>query len=111
VTTDRLQLRPPDPDGADVPPAAGDTDASARAPSAPAPPPLLVRAPAAARLCGVSRATWHRLAAASRTPAPLRLGGAVLWRVAELVAWTEAGCPDRRTWLALRAAQASGRRS
>jgi predicted DNA-binding transcriptional regulator AlpA len=65
--------------------------------------PLLVPAPEAGRLSGVSEATWYRLAAAKRVPAPIRLGGRVLWRVAELREWVEAGCPDRRTWEARRA--------
>jgi predicted DNA-binding transcriptional regulator AlpA len=104
VPADTLPLRPvaPAPDGAALPPAAGDTPA-------PVATPLLVRAPEAARLVGLSRASWHRLCAAGRTPAPLRLGGAVLWRVAELTEWCAAGCPDRRTWQALRGAQQSGR--
>jgi hypothetical protein len=70
---------------------------------APALEPLLLPAPAAARLCGVSAATWHRQRAAGKIgPAPVRLGGRGLWRVAELRDWVEAGCPDRRTWNALR---------
>jgi predicted DNA-binding transcriptional regulator AlpA len=71
---------------------------------------LLVGARDAARLCGVSPATWHRLRAAGRIgPAEVRLGGRVLWRTAELAAWTEAGCPDRREWQARRAAHENGR--
>jgi predicted DNA-binding transcriptional regulator AlpA len=65
-------------------------------------PPLLIPAPEAARLSGVSPATWHRLAAAKKVPAPVRLGGRVLWRAAELREWIAAGCPDRRTWEARR---------
>jgi predicted DNA-binding transcriptional regulator AlpA len=39
------------------------------------------------------------MVSAGRAPAPLRLSrGCVRWRRAELIAWTEAGCPDRRTW-------------
>jgi predicted DNA-binding transcriptional regulator AlpA len=107
-----LHLHHPAPTGTASPAAtAHDTDIPSREPSASALVPLLVRAAAAARLCGVSRATWHRLAAAGRTPAPLRLGGSVLWRVEELTAWCHAGCPDRRTWEALRDAQQNGRRS
>lgn len=84
--------------------------AAQRTPSAP--PSWLVGVAEAARLCGVSRATWDRLEAAGRVgPAPVRLGGRVLYRRAELEEWTAAGCPDRRTWAALRAAQQSGRRS
>jgi predicted DNA-binding transcriptional regulator AlpA len=66
--------------------------------------PLLIPAPEAARLCGLSPATWHRLRSAGKIgPTPVRLGGRVLWRVADLRAWTDAGCPDRRTWEALQA--------
>ena len=62
--------------------------------------PLLVPAPEAARLCGISEATWYRLKAAGKLPLPLRLGR-VLWRVEELRRWCAAGCPDQRTWQAL----------
>jgi predicted DNA-binding transcriptional regulator AlpA len=65
-------------------------------------PPLLVRRREAARLCGLSPASWDRLVSAGLTPAPVRLGGAVLWSVEDLRAWVAAGCPDRRTWEALR---------
>jgi predicted DNA-binding transcriptional regulator AlpA len=80
-----------------------DYPAAGRPPSlAAAMEPLLVRAPDAARLCGVSEATWHRLRSAGRTPAPVQLGGAVLWRVSELRDWCAAGCPDHQTWEALK---------
>jgi predicted DNA-binding transcriptional regulator AlpA len=69
------------------------------------PNPLQVPAAAAARLAGVSKATWHRLHAAAKVPAPNRLGGRVLWRLDELHAWIQAGCPDRTTWATLRAAR------
>jgi predicted DNA-binding transcriptional regulator AlpA len=67
--------------------------------------PLLLRARDAARLCGVSPATWHRLVSAGKTPAPVRLAGAVRWRRDELSDWIAAGCPGRREWEALRAAK------
>lgn len=72
--------------------------------------PVLVGRRKAASLCGVSVATWHRLMAAGKVPASVRLGGRVLWRVEELRAWSAAGCPDRRTWEALRTARSNGRR-
>lgn len=69
----------------------------------PAPlPPLLVTAADAARLCGTSRPTWDRWTSAGLNPAPRRIGGRPLWSVAELQAWIEAGCPDRRRWEAMR---------
>jgi predicted DNA-binding transcriptional regulator AlpA len=65
--------------------------------------PLLLDARQAAALCGVSPATWYRMAAAGCCPAPLRLSrGCVRWRSEELRRWVEAGCPDRRTWNAMR---------
>jgi predicted DNA-binding transcriptional regulator AlpA len=65
--------------------------------------PLLLAAPQAARLCSVSVATWHRWVADDRTPEPLRPSpGCVRWRRSEIVAWVEAGCPDRATWQAMR---------
>jgi predicted DNA-binding transcriptional regulator AlpA len=67
--------------------------------------PFLVRATEAARLCGIAGRTWRRSAAAGRVPAPLKLGGAVLWRIAELRAWVEAGSPSRDRWEAMRSAQ------
>jgi predicted DNA-binding transcriptional regulator AlpA len=74
-------------------------------------PRFLLRRREAAAACGLSPATWDRLCAAGKTPAPLRLGGALVWRVAELASWVEAGCPPRAEWEARRAAEnANGRR-
>jgi predicted DNA-binding transcriptional regulator AlpA len=71
--------------------------------------PLLCNAKQAAVLCGVSKATWHRMVSAGRTPAPLRLsGGCVRWRVSELREWTEIGCPGREEWLAIRGEDQKG---
>jgi predicted DNA-binding transcriptional regulator AlpA len=73
--------------------------------------PLLLSADQAAALCGVSPATWYRMASAGRCPAPLRLSrGCVRWRTQELRDWIGGGCPSRREWEARRAAiNASGR--
>ncbi|MDY7107860.1 MAG: helix-turn-helix domain-containing protein [Planctomycetota bacterium] len=68
--------------------------------------PLLVRARQAARMCGVGERTWRRWHAAGLVPAPVRVGGAVLWRVSELVAWTQAGAPSRAEWARQRAGAA-----
>jgi predicted DNA-binding transcriptional regulator AlpA len=67
--------------------------------------PLLVPTPDAARLCGISEASWYRLKAAAKTPAPVRLSGRVLYRVADLRLWVERGCPPRKQFDAIRAAQ------
>lgn len=81
-------------------------------PATPAPSPsppsssLLLPARQAAQLCGVSVATWHRMVAAGRTPAPIRLSaGCVRWRRDELADWVAAGCPGRRAWNAMRVAK------
>lgn len=68
--------------------------------SAPAPS-LLVSAAEAARLCGLGRTAWYGLLSSGRCPAPVRLGGRVLWRRDELAAWIAAGCPARERWDAL----------
>jgi excisionase family DNA binding protein len=70
----------------------------------PAPPPLLIPDTAAAALLGISRAHLHRLRTAGRFPEAIRLGRALRFDRAELVAWTEARCPDLATWRAMKAA-------
>jgi predicted DNA-binding transcriptional regulator AlpA len=77
---------------------------------------LLVPDLVAARLAGVSRATWHRLRAAGKIgPQAVRLGKAVRYRRDEVAVWIDKGCPDAATWLAMketenrRAAQRNGR--
>jgi predicted DNA-binding transcriptional regulator AlpA len=60
--------------------------------------PMGVEAAQAARLCGVSRATWYSLRKAGRVPRPVRLGRRVLWRVEELREWMAAGCPPLSRW-------------
>ena len=72
--------------------------------------PLLIGRLDAARLMGVSHRTWDRLADSGKTPAPLRLGSRPMWRFDDLQSWIEAGCPDRRTWEALKAQGAGGKR-
>ena len=83
-------------DGAATEPASGST-------------PLLVDARDAAQLCGVSPATWYRMAAAGRTPAPVRLSpGCVRYSRETLAEWVRLGCPPRKEFEARRAA-ANGR--
>jgi predicted DNA-binding transcriptional regulator AlpA len=82
------------------------TDTAAGSPTPDAP--LLIPDTAAAALAGVSRAHWQRLRAAGKLPPSVRLGRKVLWRRAEVAGWIDAGCPDARTWEAMKAA--AGRR-
>jgi predicted DNA-binding transcriptional regulator AlpA len=67
--------------------------------------PEQVPASLAAVIAGVGESTWWRLHSAGKVPRPNKLGGKTLWRVAELREWIAAGCPDRRTWDAIRKAQ------
>ena len=51
---------------------------------------------------GCSTRHVERMDSAGKLPAAVRLGGrAKRWRSAEISAWLNAGCPDRRTWNAM----------
>ena len=73
-------------------------------PASPAPSvePLLVGTDHAAAMCGISPASWYRLKAAGKTPAPVQLGGKVLYRVEDLRLFVSWGCPDRRVFEAMK---------
>src|SRR5207244_412745 len=58
--------------------------------------PLLLADRAAAALCGLSRASWHRLRAAGKLPPSIKLGRSVRWRADEIAAWDRARLPGRR---------------
>ena len=59
------------------------------------PDPLTVRPKVAARMLGIARKTLDTLNNAGKTPAPLRIGGSVVYRTADLAEWVRLGCPDR----------------
>jgi predicted DNA-binding transcriptional regulator AlpA len=73
------------------------------APSAVAP--LCVDAAELAVMLGLGLRTVRTYDRAGKLPAPIRIGGRVLWRVDEIRAWLDAGAPDRQTWAARRAAR------
>ena len=53
----------------------------------------------AARLLSVSRATFFKMHSAGKVPLPVYLSPRCpRWLRAELLAWLEAGAPDRQTW-------------
>src|SRR5262245_11384183 len=66
--------------------------------------PLLVDTEEAAAACGIARSTWFRLKSAAKTPAPVKLGGRVLYRVEDLRLWVNWGCPPRKEFEVRRAA-------
>ena len=53
----------------------------------------------AARLLGVSRATFFKMHSSGKLPLPVYLTSRCpRWLCNELLAWLEAGAPDRLTW-------------
>jgi excisionase family DNA binding protein len=68
------------------------------------PTPLLITDLDAAALLGISRAHLHRLRVAGKFPEAIRLGRALRFDRAELVAWAQAKCPDLAQWKAMQAA-------
>ena len=70
-----------------------------------APTPLVADARRLAVLmqCGIRTIrTWD---AGGKIPAPIRVGGRVVWRLDEIRDWLNAGAPDRTTWAAIRSAR------
>ena len=60
-------------------------------------------------LYDVSKRTVEVWNSQGKCPKPVRhTNGCVRWPVAELIAWSEAGCPDRETWERLRAKRVEG---
>jgi predicted DNA-binding transcriptional regulator AlpA len=65
---------------------------------------LLVDTEHAAVTCSISTASWYRLKAAGRTPAPVKLGGRTLYRIEDLRLWVRLGCPTRKEFETRKAA-------
>jgi len=55
--------------------------------------PFLITALEFSRLLQVSTRTLWRLRSAGKLPEPVRLGGLVRWRLAEVKKWIAEGCP------------------
>lgn len=68
-----------------------------------APAPLTVDAKRLAKRLSVGVRTIRTWDAAGKLPAPVRIGGKVLWSLGEIRAWIEAGTPDRVTWQSIKA--------
>ncbi len=62
---------------------------------------LAVDAKRLAELLAVSLRTVRRLDSAGKLPRPVRIGGAVRWRLDEIAAWLASDCPDRNRWEAM----------
>jgi predicted DNA-binding transcriptional regulator AlpA len=57
------------------------------------PEPLFVTAAELAQLMRISTRTLWRLLSARKIPEPIRLGGAVRWRIDLIQDWIDQGCP------------------
>lgn len=73
-------------------------------PTGPAGSPLVVDAARLAKLLGMGVRTIRTHDATGRLPAPVRIGGRVVWRVDEIRAWLAAGAPNRDEWEARKVA-------
>jgi predicted DNA-binding transcriptional regulator AlpA len=73
------------------------------APASPTPSPTLTREDMAIYL-NRSKASIDRDDSAGRLPRSFRVGQRKLWKRAEVEAWLQANCPDRKTWEAMRKA-------
>lgn len=67
-------------------------------------PPLVVDARRLAKLLDAGVRTVRTWDAAGKLPAPVRLGGKVVWRLDEIRDWLAAGAPRRDEWQARRVA-------
>ena len=65
--------------------------------------PLVVDARRLTKLLSCGLRTVRTWDAAGKLPAPVRIGGRVVWVVAEIRAWLAAGAPSRDEWAALKA--------
>lgn len=59
--------------------------------------PLLVSASTLAKMLEISKRSLWRLLSAGKLPRPVRLGGAVRWKLPEVQKWIDGGCPAYRT--------------
>lgn len=60
---------------------------------------LLIDTKTTAKLLNISSSTLSRLNDLQAIPASVRIGGTIIrWRLAEILAWMDAGCPLLRNW-------------
>jgi len=65
----------------------------------------LLTAKAVGQCLSLSNRQVFRLKSAEKIPAPVRIGGAVRWRQADIERWITLGCPDRKQFEALTGGQ------
>lgn len=64
-------------------------------PKAIANPSALLKAKEVADILGVSQRQVWRLVSACLLPKSVRIGGCTRWRLSDINAWIDAGCPDQ----------------
>lgn len=67
--------------------------------------PLVVDARSLAKLLGCGLRTLRSHDAGGKIPAPLRIGGRVVWLLRDIEGWLTAGAPSRATWQTIKAAR------
>lgn len=71
---------------------------------------LLIDVKTTAKLLNISGRHLYRLIAEKAVPEPVRLGKLNRWRLGELLAWIEAGCPPQHLWTYHEATESRSRR-
>jgi predicted DNA-binding transcriptional regulator AlpA len=71
---------------------------------------LLVDVHGVGRLLNCSARHCEDLAREGALPEPVKLGRLRRWRISEIRAWVEAGCPNRQAWEAMRKAAEDSRK-
>ncbi len=64
--------------------------------------PILLSAADCARMCGIGRRSWFRYVAGGKTPACIRLNTNPKWHREDIELWISMGCPDRKTFEAMK---------
>ncbi|MBX3412617.1 MAG: helix-turn-helix domain-containing protein [Pirellulales bacterium] len=59
---------------------------------------LLISPDDLATILKVSKRTLWRLLSGAKLPRPIHVGRSPRWRLEEINAWIEAGCPDLESW-------------
>lgn len=62
----------------------------------------LLSAKTLGQMISLSKRQIFRLNSCGKIPAPIRIGGSVRWSESTILAWLQAGAPDRKTWQAMK---------
>jgi len=65
----------------------------------------LLTAQAIGEILSLSKRQVFRLRSSGKIPMPVRIGGSVRWRLADIDEWIAAGCPDGRSFQITREGQ------